>query len=91
MPINFVHRVHTGFDKKHNKFVGLPLQWAGIVGANQILHTNRPIPMVDPSEITPTDIVDLKVLGLYHSKRRIYVRRIYSSHLIFSDYRTRRK
>lgn len=61
-PTNFEHRVHTGFDKREGKFVGLPLQWASIVGNNQILKsTNRPLPLVDPSEITPTEILDLKV------------------------------
>ncbi|VVC97455.1 unnamed protein product, partial [Leptidea sinapis] len=48
-PSNFEHRVHTGFDKRENKFVGLPLQWA-------------PVPLVDPSEITPTEILDLKTV-----------------------------
>ncbi|XP_050442510.1 serine/threonine-protein kinase PAK mbt [Adelges cooleyi] len=62
-PTNFEHRVHTGFDKRENKFIGLPLQWASIVGNNQILKsTNRPLPLVDPSEITPTEILDLKTI-----------------------------
>lgn len=62
-PTNFEHRVHTGFDKREGKFIGLPLQWAGIVGNNQILRsTNRPLPVVDPSEITPTEILDLKTI-----------------------------
>ncbi|CAH1159857.1 unnamed protein product [Phaedon cochleariae] len=62
-PINFEHRVHTGFDKREGKYVGLPLQWASIVGNNQILKsTNRPLPLVDPSEITPTEILDLKTI-----------------------------
>lgn len=61
-PTNFEHRVHTGFDKHEGRYVGLPLQWASIVGNNQILKsTNRPLPLVDPSEITPTEILDLKV------------------------------
>lgn len=60
-PTNFEHRVHTGFDKREGRYVGLPLQWASIVGNNQILKsTNRPLPLVDPSEITPTEILDLK-------------------------------
>lgn len=25
---NFEHRVHTGFDKKEGRYIGLPLQWA---------------------------------------------------------------
>lgn len=62
-PCNFEHRVHTGFDKNAGRYVGLPLQWASIVGNNQILKsTNRPLPLVDPSEITPTEILDLKTI-----------------------------
>ncbi|XP_013172749.1 PREDICTED: serine/threonine-protein kinase PAK mbt [Papilio xuthus] len=62
-PSNFEHRVHTGFDKREGKYVGLPLQWASLVGSNQILKsTNRPLPLVDPSEITPTEILDLKTI-----------------------------
>ncbi|XP_034487315.1 serine/threonine-protein kinase PAK mbt [Drosophila innubila] len=67
MPSNFEHRVHTGFDKRENKYVGLPLQWASIVGNNQILKSsNRPLPLVDPSEITPTEILDLKTIVRPH-------------------------
>lgn len=62
-PTNFEHRVHTGFDKREGRYVGLPLQWASIVGNNQILKsTNRPLPLVDPSEITQTEILDLKTI-----------------------------
>ena len=71
-PTNFEHRVHTGFDKSKGKFVGLPLQWASIVGNNQILKsTNRPLPLVDPSEITPTEILDLKTIVRGHNDPRI--------------------
>lgn len=63
MPGNFEHRVHTGYDKREGKFIGLPLQWASIVGNNQILKSsNRPLPLVDPSEITPMEILDLKTI-----------------------------
>ncbi|KAG5678831.1 hypothetical protein PVAND_008465 [Polypedilum vanderplanki] len=63
LPSNFEHRVHTGFDKKEGKYIGLPLQWASIVGNNQILKSsNRPLPLVDPSAITPTEILDLKTI-----------------------------
>ncbi|KAG4070676.1 hypothetical protein HA402_013596 [Bradysia odoriphaga] len=66
-PSNFEHRVHTGFDKREGRYVGLPLQWASIVGNNQILKsTNRPLPFVDPSEITPTEILDLKTIVRPH-------------------------
>lgn len=73
-PTNFEHRVHTGFDKREGKYVGLPLQWASIVGNNQILKsTNRPLPLVDPSEITPTEILDLKTIvrGDHKSENRL--------------------
>lgn len=71
-PTNFEHRVHTGFDKREGKFIGLPLQWASIVGNNQILKsTNRPLPLVDPSEITPTEILDLKTIVRGHNDPRI--------------------
>ncbi|XP_014469931.1 PREDICTED: serine/threonine-protein kinase PAK mbt isoform X2 [Dinoponera quadriceps] len=71
-PTNFEHRVHTGFDKREGKFVGLPLQWASIVGNNQILKsTNRPLPLVDPSEITPTEILDLKTIVRGHNDPRL--------------------
>lgn len=63
LPSNFEHRVHTGFDKKEGRYIGLPLQWASIVGNNQILKSsNRPLPLVDPSAITPTEILDLKTI-----------------------------
>jgi p21-activated kinase 5 len=46
LPSNFEHRVHTGFDKKEGRYIGLPLQWASIVGNNQILKSsNRPMPV----------------------------------------------
>lgn len=67
-PSNFEHRVHTGFDKSENKYFGLPLQWASIVGNNEVLKsTNRPLPLVDPSEITPTEICDLKTIVRPHN------------------------
>ena len=61
-PSNFQHRVHTGYDNTCNKFVGLPKQWASLVqdvAGNS--SPQRPTPMVDPSTITPTDMLDLKV------------------------------
>uniref|UniRef100_A0A1B0CX27 non-specific serine/threonine protein kinase n=1 Tax=Lutzomyia longipalpis TaxID=7200 RepID=A0A1B0CX27_LUTLO len=75
LPSNFEHRVHTGFDKREGKYVGLPLQWASIVGNNQILKsTNRPLPLVDPSEITPTEILDLKTIVRPHGNNNIVAR-----------------
>ncbi|XP_067680369.1 serine/threonine-protein kinase PAK 4-like isoform X2 [Haliotis asinina] len=55
-PINFEHRVHTGFDSEHGVFFGLPAQWTGIIGVEK----ERPRPIVDPSSITHTDIEPLK-------------------------------
>lgn len=66
-PSNFEHRVHTGFDRSEGRYVGLPKQWASIVGNNQVLRSsNRPLPLIDPSEITPTEILDLKTIVRPH-------------------------
>ncbi|KAI4464120.1 serine/threonine-protein kinase tao [Holotrichia oblita] len=78
-PTNFEHRVHTGFDKREGRYIGLPLQWASIVGNNQILKsTNRPLPLVDPSEITPTEILDLKTIvrGDHKSENRLSMQQV---------------
>ena len=48
-PSNFEHRVHTGFDKGEGKYVGLPPQWASVVET-----APRPIPIIDPDQVTPT-------------------------------------
>ncbi|KAK7081735.1 Serine/threonine-protein kinase PAK 7, partial [Halocaridina rubra] len=58
-PSNFEHRVHTGFDHHEQKYVGLPPQWQGIV--SNALDKGRPMPLVDPSEITPMDMLDMKM------------------------------
>ncbi|XP_069165746.1 serine/threonine-protein kinase PAK mbt isoform X1 [Procambarus clarkii] len=58
-PSNFEHRVHTGFDHHEQKYVGLPPQWQGIV--SNALDKGRPMPLVDPSEITPVDMLDMKM------------------------------
>lgn len=58
-PSNFEHRVHTGFDRREGRFVGLPPQWASLIGAGGQEH--RPKPIVDPSHITPTEILDMKL------------------------------
>ncbi|XP_040572121.1 serine/threonine-protein kinase PAK mbt [Lepeophtheirus salmonis] len=62
-PSNFQHRVHTGFDNNSNKFVGLPKQWASLVGDNNPGSLNRPTPIVDPHSITPTDEEAKKALS----------------------------
>lgn len=43
----------------HCRYVGLPPQWQGIV--SNALDKGRPMPLVDPSEITPVDMLDMKV------------------------------
>ncbi|KAG1666863.1 Serine/threonine-protein kinase PAK mbt [Nymphon striatum] len=55
-PSNFEHRVHTGFDRKEGKYVGLPPQWASIITPA----SDRPKPIIDVSSITPTEILDIK-------------------------------
>ena len=30
-PTNFQHRVHTGYDNKTQKFIGLPKQWTSLL------------------------------------------------------------
>ncbi|XP_073409949.1 serine/threonine-protein kinase PAK 5 isoform X6 [Dendrobates tinctorius] len=55
-PSNFEHRVHTGFDHKEQKFIGLPQQWQSLLADT----ANRPKPMVDPSCITPIQLAPMK-------------------------------
>lgn len=55
-PQNFQHRVHTSFDPKEGKFVGLPPQWQNILDT-----LRRPKPVVDPSRITPVQLQPMKV------------------------------
>ncbi|KPM06547.1 serine/threonine-protein kinase PAK 7-like protein [Sarcoptes scabiei] len=57
-PTNFEHRVHTGFDRKEGKFVGLPPQWLSLIQGAR--NSSRPRPIIDPSNITPTEIMDIK-------------------------------
>lgn len=55
-PQNFQHRVHTSFDPKEGKFVGLPPQWQNILDT-----LRRPKPVVDPSRITRVQLQPMKV------------------------------
>ncbi|CAD5118898.1 DgyrCDS7572 [Dimorphilus gyrociliatus] len=55
-PMDFEHRVHTGFDYRHGEYVGLPPQWASLLSST----SSRPIPVIDPCSITPTDMAPLK-------------------------------
>ncbi|XP_063300085.1 serine/threonine-protein kinase PAK 5 isoform X2 [Pelobates fuscus] len=57
-PSNFEHRVHTGFDHKEQKFIGLPQQWHSLLADT----ANRPKPMVDPSCITPIQLAPMKTI-----------------------------
>lgn len=57
-PQNFQHRVHTSFDPKEGKFVGLPPQWQNILDT-----LRRPKPVVDPSRITQVQLQPMKVGG----------------------------
>ena len=57
-PTNFCHRVHTDFDERQNKYVGLPLQWVSLVERNAKALETRPRGVVDPLQVTPTDMMD---------------------------------
>ncbi|XP_006883086.1 PREDICTED: serine/threonine-protein kinase PAK 6 isoform X2 [Elephantulus edwardii] len=56
-PQNFQHRVHTSFDPKEGKFVGLPPQWQNILDT-----LRRPKPVVDPSRITRVQLQPMKTV-----------------------------
>ncbi|XP_078590161.1 serine/threonine-protein kinase PAK 4-like isoform X2 [Branchiostoma floridae x Branchiostoma japonicum] len=64
-PSNFEHRVHTGFDRDHGEYVGLPAQWASVIGSPKEAaqpSAVRPRPLIDPSCITPVDLSTLKTV-----------------------------
>ncbi|XP_038597146.1 serine/threonine-protein kinase PAK 6 isoform X2 [Tachyglossus aculeatus] len=56
-PQNFQHRVHTSFDPKEGRFVGLPPQWENILDT-----LRRPKPVVDPSRITRLQLQPMKTV-----------------------------
>uniref|UniRef100_A0A8C5R6S1 non-specific serine/threonine protein kinase n=1 Tax=Leptobrachium leishanense TaxID=445787 RepID=A0A8C5R6S1_9ANUR len=56
-PLNFQHRVHTSFDPKEGKFVGLPPQWQNVLDT-----LRRPKPVVDPSRITQVQLKPMKTV-----------------------------
>ncbi|ESO90950.1 hypothetical protein LOTGIDRAFT_163457 [Lottia gigantea] len=70
-PSDFQHRVHTGFDNEQGVFVGLPSQWAGIIGVEK----ERPRPIVDPSTITDYDIEPLKTIVRGNSELSLSIAR----------------
>ncbi|XP_069765136.1 serine/threonine-protein kinase PAK 4-like [Narcine bancroftii] len=57
-PVNFEHRVHTGFDQQEQKFTGLPRQWQSLLEDT----AKRPKPLVDPSFITPIQLAPRKAI-----------------------------
>ncbi|XP_043536677.1 serine/threonine-protein kinase PAK 4 [Chiloscyllium plagiosum] len=57
-PVNFEHRVHTGFDQQEQKFTGLPRQWESLLEDT----AKRPKPLVDPSYITPIQLAPRKAI-----------------------------
>ncbi|XP_064623130.1 serine/threonine-protein kinase PAK mbt-like isoform X3 [Lineus longissimus] len=65
-PSNFEHRVHTGYDNQHKEYVGLPPQWASIIKP-----ASRPVPVIDPSHITPTEMAPLKTVVRGESHGRL--------------------
>lgn len=55
-PRDFQHRVHTSFDKAQGCYMGLPPQWQSLIDT-----LKRPKPMVDPSTVTPMELIPRKV------------------------------
>lgn len=51
-PMNFEHRVHTGYDQYRGAFVGLPAQWKSVVDPDPTPH-QRPRTFDDPSRYPP--------------------------------------
>ncbi|VDP02077.1 unnamed protein product [Soboliphyme baturini] len=68
-PLNFRHQVHVNYDVGRDQWIGVPLQWRTLISSNC---RQRPRPLVDPSCITPTDIVNLKVYTYSVTYNRIY-------------------
>ncbi|XP_028653034.1 serine/threonine-protein kinase PAK 4 isoform X2 [Erpetoichthys calabaricus] len=58
-PSNFEHRVHTDFDEREQKFIGLPRQWQGIIEES----AKRPKPLIDASCITTVEPRKMIVRG----------------------------
>ncbi|MBN3310565.1 serine/threonine-protein kinase PAK 6 [Amia ocellicauda] len=56
-PLNFEHRVHTSFDPKQGRFIGLPSQWQSVIET-----LRRPKPVVDPSRITRVELRPKKTI-----------------------------
>ena len=49
------------FDSSQGIFVGLPSQWNSILSIQQAKDKHRPKPIIDPSSITPIELVNMKV------------------------------
>uniref|UniRef100_A0A0N5AZR1 non-specific serine/threonine protein kinase n=1 Tax=Syphacia muris TaxID=451379 RepID=A0A0N5AZR1_9BILA len=60
-PMNFEHRIHAGFDPVTGQYHGLPKQWQAIIGSAPN-RRGRPLPVVDPSCITPMEIAEIKTI-----------------------------
>ncbi|MBN3300676.1 PAK4 kinase, partial [Amia calva] len=58
-PSNFEHRVHTDFDEREQKFVGLPRQWQSLIEES----AKRPKPFIDASVITTVEPRKMIVRG----------------------------
>ncbi|XP_041831435.1 serine/threonine-protein kinase PAK 6b [Melanotaenia boesemani] len=56
-PKDFQHRVHTSYDVKTGRYVGLPPQWQSIIDT-----LKRPRPLVDPSRITNVELKPQKTI-----------------------------
>ncbi|XP_028252639.1 serine/threonine-protein kinase PAK 6b isoform X2 [Parambassis ranga] len=56
-PQDFQHRVHTSFDTRTGRYVGLPPQWQSVIDT-----LRRPRPVVDPSRITQVELGPKKTI-----------------------------
>jgi len=63
-PTNFQHRVHTGYDDKSNKFLGLPKQWTSLVGET----AGNQSPYRPKAMVLPNDVLDTSYESSTHSQ-----------------------
>jgi len=54
-PTNFEHRVHTGFNQREGRFVGLPVQWQSVICDD----VNSRLGVVHTTAITPVPTIKM--------------------------------
>ena len=58
-PTNFQHRVHTGYDFRTQRFVGLPKQWTNLVSDKPNYSTVRRS-RTQPNILSPANVSNLQ-------------------------------